>query len=690
MFIKINTKNNILKLTIMPVLLLASFLSVLFSFQLSTSTYAATYLNLSISRANVDFQFNQVENAASAFKEDFAVMQYDTDNIAGFTTYVSSIDEDTNLNHADSSVTQKIASIASPSNASSFNPKNWGYLVNEAIYSGTFRPIPKASQPEQALNLSYGGVSKFFLHFGVKTGSDLPAGTYSKKILITAITNRAPTTAILKPGKAFRFTANSLGRSSGIKEFKKASSAPAPGTSTEIVSTTDSEMPAYLWYDAPSKTIFWWSDADTVYANEDSNAMFSDLGDVDRIDMTGINTSRVKNMSWMFHSDKHLYKHIELSSFDTSNAEDMSYMFATSGAKTMENIDPIDFSRFNTSKVKNMEGMFSYSFLPSLNIRNFDTSNVENMELMFDTLKNVRNLDLSGWNVKKVNNIQGIFTRLNKLQSLNLSGWQMDSVTDMQYMFSGLADLTSLNLTGFTTKNVTDMSYMFVGVSKLANLDLSSFDTSNVTNMSAMFHGTKKLRNLDLSSFDTSQVDNMSLMFEDMESLSSINLSSFNTSNVTTMRRMFFMNAGDPPITDLDLSSFNTSRVTDMGDMFAGLAYLQNLNVSSFDTRNVESMESMFNQAFVYNQNDTQLDISNFDTHNLRRADNMFNEMKVKTIYASPNFVTDNLTPNPANIFMNNTNLTGGNGTQYISPNNSSQYAHIDAPGNPGYFTQKP
>ena len=691
MFIKINTKNNILKLTTMPVLLLASFLSVLFSFQLSTSTYAATYLNLSISRANVDFHFNQAENTASSFKEDSTIVNYNTNNITGFTAYVSSIDEDTSLNHTDSSVTQKITSITSPSNVSSFNSKNWGYITSQSIYSGgTFMSIPKSSQPDQVLHVSTPKGAKFFLRFGVKTGPDLPAGTYSKKILVTAITNRVPTTATLKVGKDFRFTMNSLGRLLGIKEFKKASSAPAPGTSTEIVSTTDSEMPAYLWYDAPSKTVFWWSDADTVYANENSNAMFSDLGNVDRIDMTGINTSRVKNMSWMFHSDKHLYKHIELSSFDTSNAEDMSYMFATSGAKTMENIDPIDFSRFNTSKVKNMKEMFSYSFLPSLNIRNFDTSNVENMELMFDTLKNVRNLDLSGWNVKKVNNIQGIFTRLNKLQSLNLSGWQMDSVTDMQYMFSGLADLTSLNLTGFTTKNVTDMSYMFVGVSKLANLDLSSFDTSNVTNMSAMFHGTKKLRNLDLSSFDTSQVDNMSLMFEDMESLSSINLSSFNTSNVTTMRRMFFMNAGDPPITDLDLSSFNTSRVTDMGDMFAGLAYLQNLNVSSFDTRNVESMESMFNQAFVYNQNDTQLDISNFDTHNLRRADNMFNEMKVKTIYASPNFVTDNLTPNPANIFMNNTNLTGGNGTQYISPNNSSQYAHIDAPGSPGYFTQKP
>ena len=41
-------------------------------------------------------------------------------------------------------------------------------------------------------------------------------------------------------------------------------------------------------------------------------------------------------------------------------------------------------------------------------------------------------------------------------------------------------------------------------------------------------------------------------------------------------------------------------------------------------------------------------------------------------------------------MFMTNTNLVGGNGTHYVYPNNSSQYAHIDAPGNPGYFTQKP
>lgn len=664
MFIKINTKNNILKLTIMPVLLLASFLSVLFSFQLSTSTYAATYLNLSISRANVDFQFNQVENAASAFKEDFAVMQYDTDNIAGFTTYVSSIDEDTNLNHVDSSVTQKIASIASPSNASSFNPKNWGYLVNEAIYSGTFRPIQKASQPDQALNIPYGGVSKFFLHFGVKTGSDLPSGTYSKKILVTAVPNHVPATATLKVGQDFLSTMGSLDGLSGIKEIKKASSAPAPGTSTKIASTADSEMPEYLWYDAPSKTVFWWSDADTVYANEDSSNMFSGLGDVERIDMTGINTSRVKNMSSMFYSGKNLYKHIELGSFDTSNVEDMSYMFTTNGKKTMENIDPIDFSRFNTSKVKNMEHMFSNSFLPSLDIRNFDTSNVENMGWMFDSLKNIRSLDLSGWNVKKVNNIQRIFTSSNKLQSLNLSGWQMDSVTSMYSMFGGLANLTSLNLTGFTTKNVTNMAYMFADVRKLADLDLSSFDTSKVTTMSRMFGN--------------------------MVSLNNINLSSFNTSNVTDMSELFAMSiVMNPPISRLDLSNFDTSNVTDMHQMFAGLSNLTELKIQSFNTKKVTDMSGMFYESFMNPANGI-LDISNFDTHNVTDMSGMFFYSKLKTIYASPSFVTTAITVSSNSPFMNNTNLVGGNGTQYISPNNSIQYAHIDTPGNPGYFTQKP
>ena len=345
--------------------------------------------------------------------------------------------------------------------------------------------------------------------------------------------------------------------------------------------------------------------------------MFHDIGNntsaMSLIDTAGINTSRVKNMSYMFHSNKWAIKKINLAGFDTSNVEDMSYMFGCYDNRQGWSLDPIDLSSFNTSKVTNMQGMFSNSYLPSIDIRHFDTSNVTDMRSMFMGLRKATSLDLSGLNVKKVSNIQDIFeldynTNNSILQSLNLSGWELDSITSMYGLFKNLSELTNLNLNSFTTKNVTNMRYMFAGTKKLANLDLSSFDTSKVT----------------------------------------------------TMERMF-----------------------------VGLAHLQNLNVSSFDTRNVTNMEAMFYFTFVSHPNGT-LDLSSFDTHNLRRADGMFNYMKVKTIYASPNFITNNLTPNPSNIFMSNDNLVGGNGTTYTWPNYTSNFARIDTPGNPGYFTQKP
>ena len=641
MFLKQIKRKSIFKLTTMPIFLFASFLSILFSTQLSASVsaYAAPYLYLSIPRANVDFQFSQAENAASAFKEDFAVVQYSTNNVTGFTAYVSSIDEDTNLNHTDSSVSQKITSITSPSNSSSFNSKNWGYLANQSTYSGTFKPIPKASQPDQALNISLSETAKFFLHFGVKTGSDLPSGTYSKKILVTAITNYVPTSATFIPGPDVNNAIRNANIGHDVEFFKKSNVAPANLATATVVSTADSDLPIYLWYDQVQKTIFWWSNADTVYANEDSNLMLANINDnatlMQLIDMRGINTSRVKNMHHMFWTKDGLTKHINLDEFDTSNVEDMGYMFSTPYENNSTTaIDPIDFSRFDTRNLKIMPGMFAGSHLPSIDIRNFNTSNVTNMEHLFNGLKKVTDLDLSGLDVKRVNNIGSLFARNPGLISLNLSNWQLDSVHDMSYMFTQLYDRKTLNLTGFTTKNVTDMHHMFTECHALTTLDLSSFDTSKVTDMNNMFRDNFALKNL--------------------------NLSSFNTSNVTNMKEMF---------------------------RHDGVIYP--LDVSTFDTRRVTNMDGMFYWTLMSPENAT-LDISNFDTRSLTSALGMFNYTKAKTIYASDQFNVNNVAPHPHEMFITNTNLVGGNGTQYVWPNNSSQYAHIDAPGNPGYFTRKP
>lgn len=634
-------KNSIFKLITMPIFLFAFFLSILFSAQFSCPTYAyaAPYLYLSIPKTNVDFQFNQAENAASAFKEDFAVVQYSTNNVTGFTTYVSSIDEDTNLNHTDSSVAQKIASITSPANSSSFDSKNWGYLANQSTYSGTFKPIPKASQPDQALNITMSETAKFFLHFGVKTSPDLPAGTYSKKILVTAITNYVPTSATFLPGPSVNSTIRNVNTGHDVEYFKKSNVAPANPATATVVSTADSDVPIYLWYDQAQKTIFWWSSADTVYANEDSDHMLANINDnatlMQLIDMRGINTSKVKDMHHMFWTKDGLTKHINLDEFDTSNVECMDYMFSTPYENnSTTQIDSIDFSRFNTGRLKTMTGMFAGSHLPSIDIRNFNTSNVTNMEHLFNGLKKVTDLDLSGLDVKRVNNIGSLFARNPGLISLNLSNWQLDSVHDMSYMFTQLYALKALNLTGFTTKNVVDMNHMFNECHALTDLDLSSFDTSKVTDMNNMFRDNFALKNLNLS-------------------------------------------------------SFNTSNVTNMAEMFRHDGVIYPLDVSNFDTRKVKNMNGMFYWTLMDPEN-TTLDISNFDTRSLTSALGMFNYTKAKTIYVSNQFTVNNLAPVPHEMFMSNTNLVGGSGTQYTHPNNNSDFAHIDAPGNPGYFTRKP
>ena len=602
--------------------LVSVFLSLFTIYQSQTSTFAApgapgtpgnpASLSTSVSSPVVNFNFNGTEIQSSTFKSSTIALNVSTNNITGATTYISSVDEDTSLNPTDSSVAQKITSIDSSISETSFTPKKWGYRASKTTPSGNFNPIAKLSSADILYTENNPATVNYNVEFGVKSGPDLLSGSYTKQVLFSSITNHVPTSTTFIRGQDFKNTLISLGSIGVVKSFKHSTSAPPAGADTKVVSTADSDVPAYVWYDAATQSILWYSDEDTAYANEDSSYMFNDVGDntsgMNLIDTAGINTSRVKNMSYMFHSSKWTIKKINLAGFDTSNVEDMSYMFGCYAYSPSWSVDPIDLSSFNTSKVTNMQGMFSGSYLPSIDIRHFDTSNVTDMSYMFQDLKKATSLDLSGLNVKKVSNIQSTFSGNTNLQSLDLNGWELDSITSMYGLFNNLPKLTSLNLNSFTTKNVTNMNYMFAGTKKLANLDLSSFDTSKVT----------------------------------------------------TMERMF-----------------------------VGLANLQNLNVSSFDTRNVTNMEAMFYFTFVSHPNGT-LDLSSFDPHNLQRADGMCNYMKVKTIYASSNFVTTNLTPNPSTIFMSTDNLVGGNGTAYAWPNYTSAYAHIDAPGNPGYFTQKP
>lgn len=616
--------------------------------------------SISVLSPTVDIQFNQTDILGSRAKESVLSVQSSTNNITGAVTYISSIDENTSLKHTDSSVTDEIASITSQLSLGAFPAKSWGYReINQPNYS----PIPKASTPDTIASHQEAYNDTSYVFFGAKPSSDLPAGTYSKQIVFTTITNVVPKTATFKPGRYVKDILQSINPAHDTNIFKHSVAAPANLGDATIVSTADSIYPIYVWYNSPDKTIYWWSEADDVYANEDASVMFAYINYpvanvVSLIDTRGINFSKTTNMSSMFNSGNAIYYKINIDGMDTSNVEDMSYMFVA-GSNVNTVAAPIDISHLNTSKVKNMSSMFHGSFASAINMSGIDTSNVEDISFIFQQAKKVTSLNLANLNVAKVRNVMQPFYAMSSLIHLDLSNWNLASITSLDYFLRFTYSLESVNFTGFKTDHITSMNQMFMG-SGVKTLDLSSFNTSHVTNMEKMFMQTSRL--------------------------TAVNLSSFNTSSVTNMKDMF---SGASSITNLDLSSFNTSNVTDMSYMFSFMSALRDLKVNTFDTRNVTNMTSMFSGAMTDLGNGT-LDLSSFNSQSLVDTGGMFANTKVKTIYTSPQFSLDSVT-NSLGMFWNNTNLVGGNGTAYSNgfPQDKT-FARIDAPGTPGYFTLKP
>ena len=631
-------------------------------------------ISLSVTDPVVNFHFTSSENSSSAFKQATTSISYSSGNQTGISIYASSIDENTSLKHFQSSVSEEIASISLPQSGVISSPKTWGYRTYNGS-AGSWNAIPKASAPALITNSSSAGSGNVSIDFGIKSSPDLPPGTYSKKLIFTAIANRVPTTAVFLPGPQFyQIFKNPSYLFNQVEYFKKADSLPA-STPWWSASIPTSERQIYVWLSNDSKTIYWWSDADIVYMNEDASDMFRDINGgakkMKEIDISGINTSRVKNMSKMFQADYNIYEKIILGDIDTSNVENMSGMFASYGNYSIgQEVETLNLSRFNTSKVKNMSGMFMGTHSPVIDLTHFDTSNVEDMSHMFRNNHTLKRVNLAGLNVKKVRNVTNMFTSSSisetALKEINMSGWQLDQVTDLGGLFESLVKLESINLSNFSAKNALSMRNTFFNSTSLKELDLSTFTIEKVKNMEGTF------RNLD--------------------SLERINLSGFNTSSVTSMFQMF-MNDRTANLVNLDLSSFDTSNVTDMSYMFSGQIKLQNLNLSSFNTQRVQTMQNMFYKAMQSPVNGV-LDISTFSTEQLTNCEGMFDYSKVRTIFVSNRFI---ITPYPVkNLFAETTNLVGGNGTTWTSQitfpyiHYSSRYAHIDAPGNPGYFTQKP
>ncbi len=494
---------------------------------------------------------------------------------------------------------------------------------------------------------------------------------------------------------------------------------PGNDKETVVISSDDSKYEILAWVeDAPDSPyysyIHLYAGGNQIYFNKDSSYAFAGFSTLEGLDLSQFNFELVENMKGMFYQvSSKSSGDLTLNfgeNFNPKRVKNISGLFLGSGLTDVVNFNRLNNSKledisylfyksetygesaslrgFDTSRVRNMAGLYYHKELLDGETESFDTSNVTNMSYMFDECTN-SSLDVSNFNTSKVTDMSGMFHSMNNLQHINLSNFDTTNVTNFSNIFAYDSSLLEIDVTHFNTSKATNMSGMFSNLEKITSLDVSHFDTSNVTDMSEMFFSVKMVPSLNLSNFNTSKVKDMSYMFYWMTSLTSIDISAFNTSNVTNMNGMF----GDlTSLTSLDVSTLNTSNVTNMSSMFSKLN-VASLDVSNFDTSKVENMSLMFNELSTI----TSLDLSNFDTRNVTNTYEMFRDStNLTTIYVGENWSMSNVSNSTAflegsvDMFKGLTNIVGGLGTTYDSTKTDKTYARVDCgPSTPGYLSYK-
>ena len=528
----------------------ASFLGLNFNTNEVSALFVPT-LSASVDQANLQVNGNQVINSTDKTTEIPFNFTVNTNNRTGYTATLSAETENTALTNMSSAVGAKINSVGTNLALNNLPNNTWGYK-----FGGTsnYAPIPALSAPAQIVQTAgkTNGNESNQLSIGMKLADNLESGNYTNKLILSFVSNPYERRAVMTNGKDFNRKVDSIvtslsnddgwGNKESVNHILRSTAAfnDIPAGAIDVESNEASDYPIKIWYDAASKTVFYWTEANKIFLNKDSRYTFRGFTKAEDID---------------------------ISNFDSSEVEDMAYFFYK-----MNSLRSLELSSFNTDKATDMTGMFAYvNSLKKLDLTNFNTSKVTNMSAMFHSMADLNELNISSFNTRNVTNMNGMFYGASKLASLELSNFDTSNVTDMGRMFSGMSSIQQLDLTYFSTGNVAAMNDMFSLMTSLTQINFgANFDTSNVTDMTGMFYQSTSLVNLDLSHFNTRKVKTMNSMFSQMSGLTILDISNFETPSLEDAGSMF---AIDPGFSDnLEKiyvnQDFDTSKLTSSTNAF--------------------------------------------------------------------------------------------------------------------------
>ena len=238
-----------------------------------------------------------------------------------------------------------------------------------------------------------------------------------------------------------------------------------PGVISKDISQNQDET-VMLWYtpkevtssDGSTKTMYdMWIGGENGVLQTGTNAsgMFAYLTNVEKLDLSKLDTSYITNMSRMFYNSSGL-KSINLSNFNTSNVTSMNYMFSE-----CNNLLSLDLSNFDTSKVTAMVGMFMNCInLKELDLSNFNTSNVTNMQSMFYQCRRLEDLNLGSFDTSKLITINYIFNNCISLKNLDIRNAELSKVLSKIVPYYGIKNTATIYV-----KNSTEKEYMKSNIS---------------------------------------------------------------------------------------------------------------------------------------------------------------------------------------------------------------------------------
>ena len=410
-----------------------------------------------------------------------------------------------------------------------------------------------------------------------------------------------------------------------------------------------------LWYtpkevtssDGSTKTMYdMWIGGENGVLQTGTNAsgMFAYLTNIEKLDLSKLDTSYITNMSRMFYNSSGL-KSIDLSNFNTSNVTSMASMF-----DGCSNILNLDLSNFDTSKVTNMNSMFyDCSNLESLDLSNFNTSNVTNMSSMFNRCSLLTNLNISNFNTSKVTSMRRMFSDASSLQTLNISNFNLSNVDSMSEMFKNCTNLINLILPNSSAPKLINIQYAFYNCTNLkGTIDLSNFKPNNYVDFEFAFYYCKnitevKLNNFKFSSFrgafygctllekidftgiSTSNITDMQYSFTDCSSLKSLDLTNFDVSTLATNKNstggLWQTFAGCSSLETLNITGWKiTNKVTNLYGTFDKCSKLKKLDLSNWDTSGVTNIDIAFRRM----TNIEEIDLRNADFSNVTNTDTVF------------------------------------------------------------------